>query len=128
LYLCDQDDAVGVGGTTRTKLHWGNFVSNKPSTFGTLKLIGSPFTSVKTIKNSEVKVYRTAKSVYVADLKALSGKVSVQLFNINGRVVSSMQANGGETVELNMNAYSKGIYILKLNSDEISGSVKLVVE
>jgi hypothetical protein len=127
VYLCDQDDAVGVGGATRTKLVWTNFVGNKPSTYGTLKLVGTP-SSVRNAAETQVKIYRIAKSVYVTDLSSLTGSVNISIYNLNGSRIQNISTVGGEKTQINLNGFAKGMYILKLENNNQNSTMKLIAE
>jgi len=61
-----------------------------------------------------------------------SGKVSIKLYNTNGRLVKTLVNNtlntGSYTTQLPAQNLAKGVYILKYHNDNFSKDIKLVIQ
>lgn len=53
---------------------------------------------------------------------------SIQVYDVTGRVVLTMENNGANTMTIPMNNFHKGVYFVKLNSENAATFVKRIVK
>lgn len=58
----------------------------------------------------------------------INGTVHIQLFNINGKQVAQFTRDASENIQLNINKLKAGLYLMKINSNQLSFTKKLLVE
>jgi hypothetical protein len=106
---------------------------------GSIPNVNSIMVQVSKIPVKEVEVTRTVKigpnpanSMATLYLYGYSGKVSIQLFTAEGRLLQlhKLQAtnSGYEQLKLNVSAYASGIYLVAITDDKgIVHTEKLIV-
>jgi unsaturated rhamnogalacturonyl hydrolase len=84
--------------------------------------------TVKERKFDQISVYPNPCSDYVqVNTGSLDGNVQVEIFNISGMKLSSIQKSGqSESVRLDMSGFPKGIYLLRIQSNNQTYTEKLV--
>ncbi|HET6244901.1 MAG: T9SS type A sorting domain-containing protein [Bacteroidetes bacterium] len=61
-------------------------------------------------------------------LEDKSGSVNIEIFEYSGRKVFENKFSSGEEITIDINAFSRGIYLLKINSGEKVAKAKLMVK
>ena len=62
------------------------------------------------------------------ELAAIEGQVNLELFTIQGAKLEGFTKNGNDLVELNMQNYSKGIYLLRISTSESTEEIRIIKE
>jgi Concanavalin A-like lectin/glucanases superfamily/Peptide-N-glycosidase F, C terminal/Secretion system C-terminal sorting domain len=92
-----------------------------------------PFVSVNDEalgENKQIKVYpNPSKGNIFINSNQTEGNINISVFDINGRILNSTmnKANGG-IYEIDMNEQAKGIYFIRITTDQNTEVHKLVVE
>jgi extracellular elastinolytic metalloproteinase len=55
------------------------------------------------------------------------GNVSIQIFDVNGRAVYNKDEDVATEITMNLNFLSKGIYLLKVNGDQLNFTEKFII-
>jgi hypothetical protein len=83
-------------------------------------------------KNSLIAVYPNPATGFIEIAPDLAGTtlVSVQLLDVNGKVVKTQSetTGPGQIIQMNLENISKGLYILKLSYNGTIGTEKLVIQ
>lgn len=92
----------------------------------------SRIASVLFNKNSLIAVYPNPATGFIEIAPDLAGTtlVSVQLLDVNGKVVKTQSetTGPGQIIKMNLENISKGLYILKLSYNGTIGTEKLVIQ
>jgi len=83
--------------------------------------------------NFQIKVYpNPTNSDILVNMKGNNiDKINLNIFNSSGKLIKSegLRLNTGElTHRIDMSKYAKGIYILQINTDYFSKSLKIVLQ
>lgn len=80
--------------------------------------------------NKNVSIYpNPVKDNLNINIKDFSGEISVKIIDINGREVFNKNINNFITSNtLDLSSFSSGIYILKLNGEDLNYSEKIILE
>ena len=94
------------------------------------------FTSAAALSNEEIKakfglsIYpNPVKDVLNINANDFSGNVAVEIIDINGREVYSQKINNLNGLNtINLSSFSSGVYVLKLQGENLNYSEKIIVE
>ena len=90
-------------------------------------------TSINSIDtdNLNVNLYpNPASSEATLSIKGINGKVKISITDVQGRTISTIEresSNGEVNHSINLEAYAKGVYYVKFNTDSHLKTVKLIV-
>lgn len=78
--------------------------------------------------NDAFKVYpNPSNGVFIIQVNQFSGKVAIQVVDLNGRVVyQENELNFNTSKSINLTHLQSGMYIVKINADELSYSQKII--
>jgi len=86
-------------------------------------------TALKSVNNDlSLKIYPnpTVGKVTIESLN--SGNIDLKVIDPTGRMILSKTNIGGKTINIDLTGYSKGIYLIKVNSMEKSAMYKVVLK
>lgn len=94
------------------------------------------FTSAAALSNDEIKsklglsIYpNPVKDVLNINATDFSGEVAIEIIDLNGRNVYSQKINNlNGSNSINLSAFSSGVYILKLQGENLNYSEKIILE
>lgn len=100
---------------------------------GSYAVLLDNFTVTQALSNDEfltsnINVYPNPSSSIVNITSTESMINSIELTDINGRTVKTLNANGTNEVQINVSDLAQGIYMMKIASDKGTATKKLVVE
>jgi Secretion system C-terminal sorting domain/Bacterial Ig-like domain len=81
-------------------------------------------------QNSEISVFPnpTTGTFTINNLKASERPLSVEIIDITGKVVNSQPVTQNSQLEFDLSAYPKGIYIIRINSEDKVFTSKLILK
>ncbi|MES2865134.1 MAG: PA domain-containing protein [Bacteroidota bacterium] len=81
------------------------------------------------VNNKNVSIYpNPVKDVLNINVKDFSSEVSVKIIDINGREVYSQKVDNINTNAVNLSNLSAGVYVLKLQGENLNYSEKIILE
>ncbi|HNY55711.1 MAG TPA: T9SS type A sorting domain-containing protein, partial [Chitinophagales bacterium] len=67
-------------------------------------------------------------NVLLVNLNGLKNNIQLQLFNLVGQSVFSEKYSNQESIELNTNTLSNGMYLLKISDGKKEGVRKVIIQ
>jgi len=99
--------------------------------FDNIKVYGGITTSIsKVIQIPALNIYPNPVSNGILNVDATfyNGRVNIDIYNLLGAKVFSVEENAGDKIRLNLNGMKKGMYVVKINNNQGSSqSQKLIV-